>query len=48
MFEKKLPWIHELNFPQMRERERKRERAAALAHARCFDAFVDVFVNERV
>ena len=29
-----------------RERERERERAATLAHALCFDAFVDVFVNE--
>ena len=31
---------------KQRERERKRERAAKLAHALCFDAFVDVFVNE--
>ena len=29
-----------------RERERERERAAPLAHALCFDAFVDVFEKE--
>ena len=39
-------YVHDLDFPLMRERERERERAATLAHALCFDAFVDVFVNE--
>ena len=29
-----------------REREREREGAATLVYALCFDAFVDVFVNE--
>ena len=29
-----------------REGERERERAVKLAHALCFDAFVDVFVKE--
>ena len=37
-------YVHDLDYPQMRERER--ERAATLAYALCLDAFVDVFVNE--
>ena len=47
---KKLTWIHVRTWfrlsPNERERERERERAATLAYALCFDAFVDVFVNE--
>ena len=46
-------YVHDLDFSLKRERERERERggrererAAKLAHALCFDAFVDVFVKE--
>ena len=49
-------YVKVLDYPQKREREREREResererererAATLAYALCFDAFVDVFVNE--
>ena len=41
-------YVHDLDFPLLRERERERERerAATLVHALCFDASVDVFVNE--
>ena len=43
-------YVHDFVFPLLRERERERERerqrAATLVHALCFDAFVDVFVNE--
>ena len=56
MFEKKCHeyiYVHDLDFSLEREREREREReerererAAKLAHALCFDAFVDVFVKE--
>ena len=53
-----MPWIYIRTwfriFPKERERERERgggrvrerERAAKLAHALCFDAFVDVYVKE--
>ena len=37
-------YVHDLDFSLMREGEG--ERAAKLAHALCFDAFFDVFVNE--
>ena len=51
---KKIPWIYIRTwfrlFPREREKERERmrerERDAKLAHSLCFDAFVDVFVNE--
>ena len=39
-------YVHYLDFSLERERKRGRERAVKLAHALCFDAFVDVFVNE--
>ena len=41
-------YVHNLDFPLMRERERERERERAdtLAHDLCFDAFVDVFLNK--
>ena len=48
MFEKKMPWKYIRTWFRLfpKERERERERAAKLAHALCFDAFVDVFVKE--
>ena len=43
-------YVHDLDFSlkRVREREREREieRAAKLAHALCFDSFVDVFIKE--